>query len=331
MRRWTALIIVLILGERQSPTRQTRWLKRYLTKGSPRLEHFAAMTASLAMRNGRDREPPAERGSSGSDPRRVAEGLTGRGIGNGLGNIQCREHSDRTACFGDHEVRNAVTRHEFRGIGQPGVGADEDCGSTRASRRALILKASYGRSGHEIQVRDDSPQRADLDGCSCDHDAVQSTVRHELRDLRQGRAGRDGDYPRVHRFRHLRRWPFRSGHRCHAPNHPVHENALHRAFPFRSCGELRYASGQEDTRQGGAGRMNLGLVCPPTSEIRSITRIRYALGPAVFRRGCAFGSSPRAQTRDASSSGCSSWSSRACRAGLRVRSVSMSRHLGDAR
>ena len=94
------------------------------------------------MRDGRDREPPAERGSSRSDPRRVAEGLTGRGIGDGHGHIQCRKHSDRTACFGDYEMRNAVTRHEFRGIRQPGVGADEDGGSTRASRRALILKAS---------------------------------------------------------------------------------------------------------------------------------------------------------------------------------------------
>jgi hypothetical protein len=25
-----------------------RWLERYLTKGSPRLEHFAEMTAALA-------------------------------------------------------------------------------------------------------------------------------------------------------------------------------------------------------------------------------------------------------------------------------------------
>ena len=31
-----------------------RWLERYLTEGSPRLQHFADITASLASRGGRN-------------------------------------------------------------------------------------------------------------------------------------------------------------------------------------------------------------------------------------------------------------------------------------
>lgn len=46
-----ALQLVRLYAERGSPKFEKaamRWLERYLTEGSPRLEHFAAITASLA-------------------------------------------------------------------------------------------------------------------------------------------------------------------------------------------------------------------------------------------------------------------------------------------
>jgi hypothetical protein len=44
---------VHLYAERGSPKFERaalRWLERYLTEGSPRLEHFAEITASLAKR-----------------------------------------------------------------------------------------------------------------------------------------------------------------------------------------------------------------------------------------------------------------------------------------
>jgi hypothetical protein len=46
-----ALQLVHLYAERGSPKYEKaamRWLERYLTEGSPRLEHFAEITASLA-------------------------------------------------------------------------------------------------------------------------------------------------------------------------------------------------------------------------------------------------------------------------------------------
>jgi hypothetical protein len=46
-----ALQLVKLYAERGSPKYEKaalRWIERYLTEGSPRLQHFAEMTASLA-------------------------------------------------------------------------------------------------------------------------------------------------------------------------------------------------------------------------------------------------------------------------------------------
>jgi hypothetical protein len=46
-----ALQLVHLYGERESPKYERaamRWLERYLTESSPRLQHFAEITASLA-------------------------------------------------------------------------------------------------------------------------------------------------------------------------------------------------------------------------------------------------------------------------------------------
>ena len=48
-----ALQLVHLYAERGSPKYEKaamRWLERYLTESSPRLQHFAEMTASLATR-----------------------------------------------------------------------------------------------------------------------------------------------------------------------------------------------------------------------------------------------------------------------------------------
>ena len=48
-----ALQLVHLYAERGSPKYEKaalRWLERYLTEGSPRLQHFADVTASLASR-----------------------------------------------------------------------------------------------------------------------------------------------------------------------------------------------------------------------------------------------------------------------------------------
>jgi hypothetical protein len=48
-----ALQLVKLYAERGSPKYEKaalRWLERYLTEGSPRLQHFADVTASLASR-----------------------------------------------------------------------------------------------------------------------------------------------------------------------------------------------------------------------------------------------------------------------------------------
>ena len=48
-----ALQVVHLYAERGSPKYEKaamRWLERYLTEGSPRLQHFAEITASLAKR-----------------------------------------------------------------------------------------------------------------------------------------------------------------------------------------------------------------------------------------------------------------------------------------
>ena len=49
-----ALQLVHLYAERGSPKFERaamRWLERYLSEGSPRLEHFAEITASLAKRD----------------------------------------------------------------------------------------------------------------------------------------------------------------------------------------------------------------------------------------------------------------------------------------
>jgi hypothetical protein len=46
-------LLVHLYAERWSPKHEKaalRWLERYLTEGSPRLRHFAEITASLARR-----------------------------------------------------------------------------------------------------------------------------------------------------------------------------------------------------------------------------------------------------------------------------------------
>jgi len=48
-----ALLLVRLYAERGSPKYEKaalRWLERYLVEGSPRLQHFAEITASLAKR-----------------------------------------------------------------------------------------------------------------------------------------------------------------------------------------------------------------------------------------------------------------------------------------
>jgi len=53
-----ALQLVKLYAERGSPKYEKaalRWLERYLTEGSPRLQHFADLTASLASRESQDR------------------------------------------------------------------------------------------------------------------------------------------------------------------------------------------------------------------------------------------------------------------------------------
>ena len=53
-----ALQLVHLYAERGSPKYEKaalRWLERYLTEGSPRLQHFADVTASLASRESQDR------------------------------------------------------------------------------------------------------------------------------------------------------------------------------------------------------------------------------------------------------------------------------------
>lgn len=53
-----ALQLVKLYAERGSPKYEKaalRWLERYLTEGSPRLQYFADVTASLASRESQDR------------------------------------------------------------------------------------------------------------------------------------------------------------------------------------------------------------------------------------------------------------------------------------
>ena len=53
-----ALQLVHLYAERGSPKYERaalRWLERYLVEGSPRLQHFAVITASLAKREPPDR------------------------------------------------------------------------------------------------------------------------------------------------------------------------------------------------------------------------------------------------------------------------------------
>ncbi len=48
-----ALMLVHLYAERDSPKYEAaalRWLERYLTEGSPRLQHFAEITMNLAKR-----------------------------------------------------------------------------------------------------------------------------------------------------------------------------------------------------------------------------------------------------------------------------------------
>ena len=48
-----ALQVVHLYAERDSPKDEAaalRWLERYLTEGSPRLQHFAEIAADLAKR-----------------------------------------------------------------------------------------------------------------------------------------------------------------------------------------------------------------------------------------------------------------------------------------
>jgi hypothetical protein len=52
-----ALALVHLYAERGSPTYEKaalRWLERYLAEGSPRLRHFAEITANLAKRESLD-------------------------------------------------------------------------------------------------------------------------------------------------------------------------------------------------------------------------------------------------------------------------------------
>jgi hypothetical protein len=67
-----ALQLVHLYAEHGSPKYERaalRWLERYLAEGSPRLQHFAEITASLAKREPLDRwliqarELPADRGA----------------------------------------------------------------------------------------------------------------------------------------------------------------------------------------------------------------------------------------------------------------------------
>jgi hypothetical protein len=56
-----ALRLVHLYAERESPKYECaamRWLERYLTETSPRLQHFAEIVASLAKLDGRDYETP---------------------------------------------------------------------------------------------------------------------------------------------------------------------------------------------------------------------------------------------------------------------------------
>ena len=51
------LQLVHLYAERGSPKYERaamRWLERYITEGSPRLQHFAEITASLAKRDATD-------------------------------------------------------------------------------------------------------------------------------------------------------------------------------------------------------------------------------------------------------------------------------------
>jgi hypothetical protein len=53
-----ALLLVHLYGERASPKFEPaamRWLERWLAEGSPRLQHFAEITASLAKLDPVDR------------------------------------------------------------------------------------------------------------------------------------------------------------------------------------------------------------------------------------------------------------------------------------
>jgi hypothetical protein len=52
-----ALQLVHLYAERGSPKYEKaalRWLERYLTEGSPRLQHFAEITMTLAQRQAQD-------------------------------------------------------------------------------------------------------------------------------------------------------------------------------------------------------------------------------------------------------------------------------------
>ena len=54
-----ALQLVHLYGERESPKYERaalRWLERYLAESSPRLQHFAEITARLAARDAFDGE-----------------------------------------------------------------------------------------------------------------------------------------------------------------------------------------------------------------------------------------------------------------------------------
>jgi len=62
-----ALRLVHLYAERGSPKFEKaamRWLERYLAEGSPRLQHFADISASLAKRESRARELPVDRESA---------------------------------------------------------------------------------------------------------------------------------------------------------------------------------------------------------------------------------------------------------------------------
>ena len=61
-----ALQLVHLYAERGSPKYEQaaiRWLERYLTEGSPRLQHFAEITAGLRTRLQTWGELPADRGA----------------------------------------------------------------------------------------------------------------------------------------------------------------------------------------------------------------------------------------------------------------------------